>query len=874
MNVVPTLAARMATTIHRGMLCLNPIIATTIALFAIIWGFALSIYEHDHRQLEDDSGYQLVNLARNFEHDTNELITRYDHLAKHIQKLLSDGSLSFETAVGSLYDVDRNDAIVEIADAEGTVIASTLTIPAANLTNISDMISFQAQKSSQGDLLYISASDFSKLKQQTVFHLSRALRKQSGEFDGVILITLPITTVTKRFHEAALGRGGGVAVIGSDGAFRAGTGSFFARVGQQYRKPDLLGSATVRLAMTGSETDVVEKQMFGGEPRQVVSRTLNAYPLRIMVAKTNDADDPMLHDRYSKYFVIISLLSILELIAGIALARSNKLASIRGAERNAMEVDKKVAEANANDKNLFLAVMSHEIRTPLNGVLGALELMKGCDLDNRGQRCIRMATENGEALLGLIDDILLFAKSEYNQIDLARDPFSWTELCANVHDSMLPLTTKNQNSFNIFVCEEAGRAVFGDARRLRQVLVNLIGNASKFTSGGTISLKVEKLRVDSERLATRISVSDTGIGVPIEKQTLIFNRFQTLDPSYTRRTDGSGLGLAICEKLVRAMGSEIQLDSQPGRGSTFSFDVNFDFAPESAAKSDHAAQPDSMRNSGTRLRVLLAEDNPTNSYVATEMLTDAGHEVRHAWNGREAVELAFAEHFDVILMDISMPEMSGIQAASSIRLSNTAASTIPIIALTAHAVKGDEHRFLNSGMTGYLTKPVRRETLLAAIRLGGRIDVCSEEKVSLGKVSLGHAAIPLREEPVALTIEPAVFAEFAKARTVTRVLRTIDIFVTELNVKVIELNGIISREDRSGLQALAHSTIGSGSLLGASRLIHIARALERGCMDGESINWPSIFSFLSVMNATIEEFSAIKCQSSLESKILDLNLAA
>ena len=868
MNVLPTSVTRMAATIHRGMLCLNTTILATIALFAIIWGVALSIYEHDRRQLEDDSAYQLMNLARNFEHDTNELISRYDHLARHIQALASHDALNFETVVGSVYDVDRDGVHIEIADAAGNIVASTSS-QANNSFNISDGESFQAQRRSQGDALYISTPVFSRLAHQTVLYLTRAFRKQTGEFDGVILISLPITTITKRYHEPVLGKGGGVALIGSDGVFRAGTGGFFERVGQQYREPVVIGSEPVALPLTRSTAGVVEKQIFGGAPRQVVSRSLVEHPLRIMVAKTNDADDVPLRDRYSKYFMVILLLSILELIAGIALAQLQKRASISNAQRAAMEVEKKVAEASASDKNLFLAVMSHEIRTPLNGVLGALELIKGCGLDSRDQHCISMATENSETLLALIDDILLFAKSEYNQIDLACEAFSLRELCVNVQESMLSLTTKNENSFNILVCEEAGRAVIGDARRLRQVLVNLIGNASKFTNGGAISLKVEKLRIDRDRLATRISVSDTGIGIPAEMQSLIFNRFQTLDASYTRRTDGTGLGLAICDKLVRAMGSEIQLDSQPGRGSTFSFDVSFAFATESLATIDHAAPRETEKNSGPRLRVLLAEDNPTNTYVATEMLTDAGHEVRHAWNGREAIKLAFAEHFDVILMDVSMPEMSGIEAATAIRCSDTAASTIPIIALTAHAVQGDDQRFLNAGMTAYLTKPVRRETLLATIRSVRQLEISSNEKGSQAQ-----AAAPLSDEPSAQTNESAVFAEFAKARTVDRVLKTIDIFVTELKEKAIELTGIIAREDKGALQALAHSTIGSGSMLGAGRLVFLARALERRCMDGEPINWPSILSFLSAMNETIKEFSLIKCQSSLESKILDLNLAA
>ena len=868
MNFLRTLAKGIDIKIHRGLLYQNTTIWTTIGLFVAIWGIAVSIYSHDHRQLEDESTYQLVNLARNFAYDTNELIARYDYLTRHIQLLASHGALNLETSSRSLYEVVHNDALIEIADAAGNVVASTSTNRANSSTNISSSESFRAQRSSYGDELYISTPQFSTLAQQTVFCFSRALRTQSGDFDGIILITLPVTTITIRYHEAVLGRGGGLALIGNDDVYRAGTGGFFGRVGQKYRRPDLVDSATAKPTMTSNEKYAVEKKIFDGVPLRVISRTLAAYPLRVVAAKSHDADVFLLRDRYSKYFIVISLLSMLELIAGFALSGSQKRASISRAERNAMEVEKKIAEASANDKNLFLAVMSHEIRTPLNGVLGALELMKGSGLDNRSQRCLRMATESGESLLGLIDDILLFAKSEYDQIHLVLAPFSLRDLCVDVHESMLPLTARNQNTFNISVCEEASRAVIGDTRRLRQVLINLVGNSSKFTTEGTITLKVEKIRIDNERLAARVSVSDTGIGIPLDKQLLIFNRFQTLDASHTRQADGTGLGLAICDKLVRAMGSEIELDSQPGRGSTFSFEVHFDFAAVSTVTISHTTPREEAKASGPRLRVLLAEDNQTNSYVATEMLTDAGHEVHHAWNGREALELALAEQFDVILMDVSMPEMSGIQAASAIRLSNTAASAIPIIALTAHAIQGDEYRFLKAGMTGYLTKPVRRETLLAALRSECQRDICSSQGDS--KALLAASS---KQQQVVNVIEAAVFADLADALTADHVLKTINIFVTELNEKAIELNGIIARENKADLQALAHSTIGSGSLLGAGRLTTAARALERRCMDGVPIYWPSILTFLSVLNATIEEFTVIKCRSTLEAKLIELKLA-
>ena len=704
-----------------------------------------------------------------------------------------------------------------------------------------------------------------------VIHLTRPLRTPSGEFNGIVLVSIPVSALTRRYEKISPGRGGRLALVGYDSVFRAGCGGFAHRVGQHYRESQVVVRMPVTHALIEDTKDLVEEQIFDRTSRSVLSHTVAGYPLLVMAAMTQDADTGMLNRTNYSLFITTEILSVLELMAGLIIFKSQKHAAINAEQRRASEVEKKLAEAKATDRGLFLVVMSHEMRTPLNGVFGALDLIQGCKLDSRGRRCVKMANEDGETLLGLVDDILLLSKSEYNQIDLLRERFSIKELGDSVYESLLSLTVLKGNTFTMSIREKAWLFVIGDARRLRQVLTNLINNANKFKDSGKVLLKIEAVPSPDKSLVARFSVVDTGIGIPTGKQALIFNRFETLDASYTRRTDGAGLGLSICDKIVRAMGSEIKVESASGCGVTFSFDIEFSYAAAAALAitSEITAQPLKDKTSRPSLRMLLAEDNPTNTFVATEMLTDCGHVVRHACNGRDAVLAAPEELFDVILMDVSMPEMSGVEAASAIRCLRTATATVPIIAPTAHAVPGDEQRFFNAGMTAYLTKPIRRKLILdtlSKIKKGPFETVGAVEAIT----RVDHSAEKSRQE----RMQANAFPDFVEARPVERLLKTINIFVTELSQKAINLVDIIHRKDIVALKDMAHSTVGSGSMLGAATLVNQARDLERHCLIGEDIDWLVAQDVRTAMCETIEDFSFIKCKASLKEKISDLKAAA
>ncbi|WP_241908536.1 PAS domain S-box protein [Enterovibrio norvegicus] len=501
------------------------------------------------------------------------------------------------------------------------------------------------------------------------------------------------------------------------------------------------------------------------------------------------------------------------------------------------------AESANESKSRFLATMSHEIRTPMNSVLGVLGLLKETPLNIKQLGLVQTARESGELLLAIINDVLDFSKMEAGKLTLEKNPFDIVELLQQTLDILRPQAANKNLKLNVIFADNTPQYLIGDGDRIRQIVLNLMSNAIKYTQEGSITVSIKCARLYTDACQLQIDVSDTGQGIDQGHITDLFDEFTMAEDTYDRRHEGSGLGLAICKQLVNLMKGKIEVDSQKDVGSTFTLTLELKLAEKEDCAPLSTSNPTlgGTAEISSSMRILLAEDNPANQVVLRTMLEFSGLSADIVSNGQEAVDAVSKIPYDIIFMDISMPEMDGVEATQRIRQMDSPTKDVIIVALTAHAIRGDKEHFLNQGMDDFVSKPVTRQSILDCLgrwqdhasKTGSERDIIKHQTSSArgqGDANNGPGSAtdcpPQNELVDESTLQQLVSDTSAEAAP-----NLISFYIEDAKTRVLKLVDAAESEDFYTLEFEAHTLGSSAAAHGNAALCKLCRSIEAFCLE-------------------------------------------
>jgi len=694
---------------------------------------------------------------------------------------------------------------VTLINADGKLVNSSRAWPIPEV-NVADRDYFRLLKKDRNLESFISMPVRNRAAGTWNIYIARRLNDPNGGFMGLMLGAISMQYFENFFGSTVMGAGGSVSMVRDDGILLA-----------RFPRSERIGGKSSMAAQRALNAGGIVRETSPGdqEPRVVSARMLANYPVAIAVSQTE-------YSALAEWRRMSGLLaatsfgsSLLITIAAFVVARWWR------ARDRAIHA----AQAANHAKSSFLAVMSHEIRTPMNAVLGLAATLLSTPLSDEQRRSIVAIHNAGDSLLELLNDILDFSKLEAGRLSFEAIAFSPESLLENAVSVMGPRAAAKGLALKTVKESLLPAALTGDAGRIRQVLLNLVSNAIKFTESGEVALSIRCLAQDEKRATIEWSVSDTGIGIAPERFKDLFRDFVQADSSISRRFGGSGLGLSICKRMVEQMSGDISAVSAPHKGSTFRFSLTLPISHEAIAPGHDVHEPlfeqlhHHIAKLGRPLRVLIADDNATNRLVASKMLKEFSVQAGMACDGVEALEAVTRFPYDVVLMDVRMPEMDGLQATRAIRARGGALADLPIVAFTANAFADDVTACREAGMNGFVAKPVRKKEMVAAIVRALPIAAAEGAGAQPQARGGGTADAPVFDRACYDTLVNELGDDAVRA--------LVDMFRDETERRVALLQKIAGELDRGLIGREAHSLKSDAGALGLVRLSKLAAALER-----------------------------------------------